>query len=259
MFDNVTHVEKSQIGLLKSRNDDSFFIVDSSCTHYDLQRFGMIFVIADGLGGHAAGHVASKMACEEVVSEYYRKDATFQENMATDVLKLRRLQQTLGVVHKKIVALASANEGLRGMGTTLSALVLTDHDALIAHVGDSRIYRLRNDRCERMTIDHTKRQSFIDIGQIQPEQESNHHYGRIVTQALGGYDDLTEIFTRVEPVQRGDVFLLCTDGLHDVLSDREILTIMTENNRPHNACDELIEAAITKGGDDDITVVVIRV
>jgi protein phosphatase len=259
MFKNVTHVEKSETGLLRPRNDDSFFIVDSSCTHYDLQRFGMIFVVADGLGGHAAGDVASKMACEEVVAGYYRDDAAFQENEAADVSRMRKLQRTIWAVHQKIIAFAGKNEALRGMGTTLSALVLTDDSALIAHAGDSRIYRLRNDRCERMTIDHTKRQSFIDIGQIQPEQEGNHHYDRIVTQALGGYDDLTDVFTRVVPVQTGDVFLLCTDGLHDVVSDREIQAILTENNRSRSACDDLIQAAITKGGQDDITAVVIRV
>jgi serine/threonine protein phosphatase PrpC len=145
------------------------------------------------------------------------------------------------------------------MGTTLSALVLTENKALIAHVGDSRIYRCRKNTSERMTVDHTKSQALIDLGQILPEDENNSCCGHILTQALGGYDDLDTVFTRVEDIEKGDVFLLCTDGLHGLLTDSEIQEILVKNSLPQTNCDALVQAAIQKGGDDNITVIVIQV
>ena len=259
MFENVSHFEKSDIGLLRHNNEDSYLVVDQYCTHYDLQKFGMLFVIADGMGGHAAGEIASKMACEEAVSAYYNGDVILENSRDESELKVRRLEKTLWSVHHKIVNFAKENDELRGMGTTLSALVLTNDKALIAHVGDSRIYRFRNHSCERMTIDHTENQLLIDTGKIQPEQESNHCYRHIITQALGGGGDLASVFTRVESVQRGDLFLLCTDGLHDLVTDNEIEKILVEHSLPQATSDELVNAAIRKGGHDNVTVMVIQI
>ena len=259
MIEKVRHYEKSDIGLLRQNNEDSFLVVDQDCGGYDLQRYGMIFVIADGMGGHAAGEIASRMACEEAVSGYYGDDVLFQDHTDAGEWNARKLEKTFWSAHKKLIDFASTKEELRGMGTTLSALALADGRALIAHVGDSRIYRCRNSSCERMTIDHTKNQALIDTGQIRPEQEENHYYGRIITQALGGYDDLTAVFTRAEDVHSGDVFLLCTDGLHDLVADHEIKEILIENNSPQAACDELVQAAIRRGGHDNVTVIVVKV
>jgi len=259
MFENVSHFEKSDIGLLRHNNEDSYLVVDQYCTHYDLQKFGMLFVIADGMGGHAAGEIASKMACEEAVSAYYNGDVILENGRDESELKVRRLEKTLWSVHHKIVNFAKENDELRGMGTTLSALVLTNDKALIAHVGDSRIYRFRNHSCERMTIDHTGNQLLIDTGKIQPEQESNHCYRHIITQALGGGGDLNSVFTRVESVRRGDLFLLCTDGLHDLVTDNEIEKILGEHSLPQATPDELVNAAIRKGGHDNVTVMVIQI
>jgi PPM family protein phosphatase len=259
MFENIRHCAKSDIGLHRRNNEDRFLIVDQDGNHYDRQRFGMIFVIADGLGGHAAGEIASEMACEEAVSAYYSDDAVLPGNADADELKIRRLERSIWSAHHKVIKAAREKEELRGMGTTLSALVLTDNKALIAHVGDSRIYRCRNKSCERMTIDHTKNQALIDTGQIRPEHEDNGHFGHILTQALGGYGDLDSVFTRVEDVQSGDRFLLCTDGLHGHVTDYEIRGILMENSFPRMTCDKLVQAAIGKGGQDNITVIVVQV
>jgi len=258
MFENVRHGEKSDIGLLRHNNEDSYLVVDQYCTHYDLDKFGLFFVIADGMGGHAAGEIASKMACEEAVSAYYNGDAIFQESGDESESKVWRLEQTLWSVHNKIVNFAREHDELRGMGTTLSALVLTNDKAFIAHVGDSRIYRFRNHSCERMTIDHTENQVLIDMGKIQSEEESNHCYRHIITQALGGNGDLVSVFTRMESVQRDDVFLLCTDGLHDLVTDHEIEKILIEHSLSQAISDELVQAAIRKGGHDNVTVIVIQ-
>lgn len=254
----MRHSEKSDIGLERHNNEDSFIIVDQPGNHYDLRRLGMIFVVADGMGGHAAGEIASRMACDEAVYDYYRNDINFQNNVDEIESKIRKLEKAIWSAHNKIINFARKNVELRGMGTTLSALVLIDNKALIAHVGDSRIYRCRKNSCERMTIDHTKNQALIDMGRIWPEHPNNHYYSHILTQALGGYDDLTEVFTRVESVQGGDVFLLCTDGLHSLVTDQEIHEILMENSLLEKTCDELVQAAIRKGGHDNITVIVIE-
>jgi serine/threonine protein phosphatase PrpC len=258
MFENIRHCAQSDIGLHRLNNEDRFLIVDQDCNHYDPQRFGMIFVVADGLGGHAAGEIASEMACEEAVSAYYRDDDIFPGNADAGELKMRRLEKSIWSAHHKIIKAAREKEELYGMGTTLSALVLADNKALIAHIGDSRIYRCRNNSCERLTIDHTKNQALIDTGQIRPDHENNDHCGHILTQALGGYGDLDAVFTRVEDVQSGDRFLLCTDGLHGHVTDDEIRGILMENSFPKTTCEKLVQAAIGKGGYDNVTVIVIQ-
>lgn len=258
MFENVSHFEQSDIGLLRHNNEDSYLVVDQYCTDYDLEKFGLFFVIADGLGGHAAGEIASKMACEEAVSVYYNGDAMARQGSDGSESNVSRLEKTLWSVHDRIINFSREHDELRGMGTTLSALALINDQALIAHVGDSRIYRFRNHSCERMTIDHTENQLLIDTGKIQSGQESNHCCRHIITQALGGGGDLASVFTRAENVQRGDLFLLCTDGLHDLVTDHEIEKIFAEHPLPKAASDELVQAAIRKGGHDNVTVMVIQ-
>jgi PPM family protein phosphatase len=259
MFENVRYAVKSDVGLHRHNNEDYFLIVGPSSNRYNLKQSGMTFVIADGLGGHAAGEIASRMACEEVVSAYYSDDVLFKDQTDTHEGKVRKLEQATRSAHNKIIRLAKEKGEWRGMGTTLSVLVLTENKALIAHVGDSRIYLCRKNASERMTIDHTKSQALIDLGQILPEDESNSRCCHILTQALGGYDDLDAVFTRMEDIQEGDVFLLCTDGLHDLVTDSEIQEILAKNSLPQTNCDALVQAAIRKGGDDNITVIVIQV
>jgi serine/threonine protein phosphatase PrpC len=259
MFENIKYCVKSDVGLHRHNNEDHSLVVDPSCNRYNLKQLGITFVIADGIGGHAAGEIASRVACEEVISAYYRDDILSQNPADTPEWKVRKLEKAIRTAHNKIIHLAAEKGELRGMGTTLSALVLTENKALIAHVGDSRIYRCRNNASERMTIDHTKSQDLIDMGQCLPEDENNLCYGHILTQALGGYDDFTAVFTRMEDVQSGDLFLLCTDGLHGLVTDHEIQAILVKNSPPQATCDELMQAAIRKGGDDNITVMVIQV
>ena len=261
MFENVRYCVKSDIGLHRCDNEDYSLVVDSSCDCYNLKQLGVAFVIADGIGGHAAGEIASRMACEEVVSAYYCEEVQSAASAPADTHegKVRKLEQATRSAHNKIVDEATKKGELRGMGTTLSALVLTENKALIAHVGDSRIYRFRSNSLARMTTDHTKSQVLIDRGQILPDDESNLCCGHILTQALGGYDDLEAVFTRVDDVQDKDLFLLCTDGLHDLVSDSEIQAILVKNLLPQSTCDELVQAAIGKGGDDNITAIVVQV
>jgi PPM family protein phosphatase len=259
MFENVSHGEKSDIGLHRHNNEDHFLIVDQFRNDCDLRRLGLLFVIADGMGGHAAGEIASRIACEETISAYYRDDTLFQSDSAADEPGIMQLEKAVWSAHRKIVEVAGRKEEWRGMGTTLSALALVDDAALIAHVGDSRIYRCRGGSFERMTVDHTKNQYLINKGQILAGDESDLFGSHILTRALGGYGDLEEVFTRVEKVRSGDRFLLCTDGLHGHLTDDEILRILINHPVPETVCDELVQAAIVKGGHDNVTVIAVQV
>ncbi|MFZ3115767.1 MAG: protein phosphatase 2C domain-containing protein [Syntrophales bacterium] len=259
MLKKLIHYEKSDAGLLRQNNEDHFIVFDQYSREYDLQQLGMIFVIADGMGGHLAGEVASRMACEEVVAAYYGKYFNIPDDAEDGEWQMDKLEKAIWAAHKKLINFAAEQKELRGMGTTLSALVLANDKALIAHVGDSRIYRYRNNFCERVTVDHTKNQAMIDTGQILPDREKNHFCSHIITQALGGYNDLDAVFTRLDDVQDGDVFLLSTDGLHDLVTDREIQEILMNNPVPQSACDALVQAAINKGGHDNITVIVVKI
>jgi protein phosphatase len=143
------------------------------------------------------------------------------------------------------------------MGTTLSALVLLKDTALIAHVGDSRIYRLRNHQLERLTQDHTMAQLSIEMGYMDEEEAASHPQSNILTDVIGqGFD---EVQTRMEKVAGGDVFLLCTDGLHHMLSESRIQEILESFSPEISACDRLVEEAVKAGGRDNITVITVHV
>jgi protein phosphatase len=256
MFENIRHAEKSDIGLCRHNNEDHFLIVDRHDFRYDHRR-GQLFVIADGLGGHAAGEVASRIACEETVSAYYGSGSPGGDGSGRDETPIGPLERSVWSAHRQIVRAAGERIDWHGMGTTLSALAMAVDKALIAHVGDSRIYRCRDGFCGLLTIDHAQTPFAMD--RALPGDDPGLCGSHILTQALGGYGDLDEVFTRVEEVRAGDRFLLCTDGLHGYVSDDEIGRIMAESSVPGEACTELVRAAIDRGGLDNVTVIVVQV
>lgn len=258
MFENMSHAERSDTGLLKHSNEDSYLVVDRHSKGYDWERLGLFFTVADGLGGHAAGDMASRMACQAAASAYYNGSGTPGRGGEGSESALSRLEKALWSVHRTLIDAAAADAALRGMGTTLSALVFLGDRLFMAHVGNCRIYRFRNRSCERLTVDHTGSQLLIDSGKIRAGEEVNHCCRHVITQALGGCGDLASVQTRMEPVLNGDRFVLCTDGLHGLVADHEIEHIMARHPSPRAASDALVEAAVTKGAYDDITVMVIE-
>ena len=256
-FRDLSHCERSDIGLVRPNNEDAFTVVDGPREGRDVAKLGRLFVIADGMGGHAAGEVASRIACEETASAYYGQARGGGASPASEPA-LQRLERSVWAAHHAIIRAASHRAEWRGMGTTLSALALVDGQALIAHVGDSRIYRCRGGSCQRLTIDHTKNQSLIDEGLISQGEESLLYGSHILTQALGGYGDLDEVFTRAEEVRPGDRFLLSTDGLHGTLAEGEIRAAMAGEPTAAGACEALVGRALARGGEDNVTVMVIQ-
>jgi protein phosphatase len=253
---NAQVCAETDIGLKREQNEDNYLIINRKTKDVDIQNYGMMFAVADGMGGHAGGEIASKMACRGI-ADYYSPKTDRLKGSDYFKARLRQLRSSIYDVHNKIIEYGRINREYEDMGTTLSVLVLTKNKALIAHVGDSRIYRLRQGLLQQLTEDHTMAQLFIRMGYLEPEKVANHPIRHVMSQAVGqGIDD---IFSRIENVERDDTYLLCSDGLFGMVSDNEIRDILLHNPVVKDQCRRLVARALEKGGRDNVTVMVIQV
>jgi len=258
--DHITAYGKTDIGLRRSNNEDCFLIADDTVKHADTGRYGRMFVVADGMGGHAAGEVASKMACDGMREHYFRSDDISKVGTALyNRVTLKRVESAIHHANQAIYRHAQTNRECRGMGTTLSALVLRERKALIGHVGDSRIYRERGGSVEQLTVDQTEVQTLVEKGYVAVDQAADHPFRHILTQAVGVSETLEDVYTRISEVEPGDRFVLTSDGLHDYVPHGDIQRTLCEYREPESACNRLVELALESGGKDNITVVVVRV
>lgn len=253
---NAQVCAETDIGLKREQNEDCYLIINRKTKDVDIQNNGMMFAVADGMGGHAGGEIASKMACQGM-ADYYSEKTDRPEGSGYFKAKLGHLKSSIYDVHNKIIEYGRINREFEDMGTTLSVLVLTKNKALIAHVGDSRIYRLRQDFLEQLTEDHSMAQLFIQMGYLTPEKVANHPIRHVMSQAVG--QGVKSIFNKIEKVERGDTFLLCSDGLYDMVPDKEIRDILLNNPALNDKCGRLVARALKKGGKDNVTVIVIQV
>jgi len=249
---------KTDIGLFRKNNEDSYLIVDPGNEAYDVSHSGLLFAVADGMGGHAAGEVASKMACEGLL-EYYESSIDQETGSSDLVFRLEQLRRVIDKTNEEIYQYAQTYPEFSGMGTTLSVLVLFPEFGIIGHVGDSRIYRFRNRSLKQLTVDHTEVQAMIDTGHLTPEEAVVHPFRHALLQALGTMADLETIDTGIESVQPGDLYLLSTDGLHDSISDEDIKQTLGETGDIHMACERLTDLALKKRGRDNITLIIILI
>jgi serine/threonine protein phosphatase PrpC len=253
---NAQVCAETDIGLKREQNEDCYLIINRKTEDVDIQSDGMMFAVADGMGGHAGGEIASKMACQGM-ADYYSEKTDRPESSGYFKAKLGHLRSSINIVHNKIIEYGRINREFQDMGTTLSVLVLTKGKALLAHVGDSRIYRLRQGRLQQLTEDHSMAQLFIRMGYLTPEKVANHPIRHVLSQAVGqGIDD---IFSRIENVERNDIFLMCSDGLFGMVSDNEIRDILLHNPVVKDQCRRLVARALENGGRDNVTVMVINV
>ncbi|CAN2041925.1 PPM family protein phosphatase [Candidatus Magnetomoraceae bacterium gMMP-15] len=243
---------KTDKGLIRSGNEDSLVVIgpDRNPDAFDLKKRGMLFAVADGMGGHAAGEVASKMVCDGI-RDYYLGRIT------SDKDRLDYLENLFLTINKAVLEKAMSAVELTGMGTTLSVLILRPSSGWIVHVGDSRIYRLRNDSFKLLTRDHTEVQSLIDRGIITSEEAVDHPMRNILNQAIG-VDKKIKLFKRLCSIKKNDVFLLCSDGLYDMVVETKIHNIILKNmSSPQQACDDLVQAALDAGGRDNVSVIIV--
>jgi serine/threonine protein phosphatase PrpC len=247
---------KTEKGPARRMNEDSYLVIDNKAEdNDDTSSRGTLFAVADGMGGQRGGGMASKMACE-ALSHLFRQELSRQEFLNSN-RGLKLLEKIIHSIHNKIQRYGEENKEYAHMGTTLSVLVVLNNQALIAHVGDSRIYRLRHAVLEQLTEDHTMAQLSVEMGYLKLQDASRHPLRHMLTQALG--EEVDEIQKRKEEVEAGDIFLLCTDGLYGYLSNDEIRKILRSEVVDHGTCARLVEAALSQDGQDDVTVIVVQV
>ena len=237
----VAHV--SHVGLVRSHNEDSIAVHQP-----ESGRGGALVVVADGLGGHAAGEVASQLAVEEVLSAY-------DESNGGDVSEI--LAEGIRRAHRAILDRAGEDPKLQGMGTTCTAAAMTGGKLHVAHVGDSRAYRMRRG-LEQLTRDHTVAQELADEMVIPRAGVDTHPASHVLTRALGMNDALEVDVSPPEDLQTGDRFLLCSDGLSGQVSESDLFRTLASCD-PEEACDRLVKLACNSGGPDNISAAVLHI
>lgn len=210
---------------------------------------GSVLVVADGMGGHAAGEVASGIAVE-TMRELVARDELTPDDVTGQILR----------ANQRILDSVRAHPQQRGMGTTVTGLVLVTHEGraqwAVVNVGDSRVYRLVGEGLTRVTVDHSEVQELIDAGVITPAQAEVHPARNIVTRSLGAPLRHRPDIWLVPPTP-GERFLACSDGLTNELTDEQLREILQAHPDPRAAADELVRAAVAAGGKDNVSVVVV--
>ncbi len=238
----------SDIGLRRSNNQDSLAIMLASSQEKWLQR-GHLFIVADGMGAHAAGELASKLATDIVPLTYVK---------LLDCPPHEALMAAVRDANGQINSRGTANDDFRGMGTTVSALVLSPLGAVVAHVGDSRVYRLRGTRLEQLTFDHSLVWELRAARRGVSDSTDFFIPKNIITRSLGPNPQVQIDLEGPLPIQTGDTYLLCSDGLSGQVTDDEIGKVLLAVS-PNEAVQALVDLANLRGGPDNITVIVVRV
>jgi protein phosphatase len=219
--------------------------------------YGML--VADGMGGHAAGEVASRTAVTTLVDLVLRTpDIITRLDEHYTEKALRRFEQRFQDIREVLRAQARNDTRLAGMGTTMTLVCSAGADLLVAHVGDSRAYLLRNGRLQRLTCDQTMAQYLADTGMIAREDIERHPMRHMLTNVLGTQDGPTDVDLTAQRLLDGDQVLLCTDGLFDEVSEASITELLGQQGSPSETCQRLIAAALEGGGRDNVTVVLGR-
>ena len=229
---------RSAIGLVRQGNEDSGFVSPQ------------LIAVADGMGGHAAGEVASRIAVQVLQSlQPTLISSEIDEDSVEDLL-----MHSLHSIDAEISLVTEEEIEKRGMGTTLTALLIRDSYIALLHVGDSRCYRLRGNTLEQLSNDHTVIQELLDQGAISVAEAAEHPQRSMLTQALRGDGDVTPVL-QMHEVKKGDRYLLCSDGLSGVLTDKEIKIGLKKSDKD-DAIKFLIDATYVNGAPDNVTVLI---
>ena len=242
----------SNVGMKRFQNEDSYLINDDMG----------LYMVADGMGGHLGGEFASKLAVatvEEIIKKFrLDPDATQIHGVNTNESSPGdQLRHAISEAGRRIHHQALYDENLRGMGTTAVAAMCQKGKIFIANVGDSRAYLVRDHSIKQLTEDHSLVSEQVKAGMIRPEEAKSHKLKNIITRSVGYQEDVDSDILVVEP-KTGDRVLMCSDGLSNLVDDEEILKAL-EDHDLKEACEQLVNKANTRGGDDNITVVILQV
>ncbi len=248
----LTCAARTDPGRRRQNNEDSF------CIREDLG----LYLVADGMGGHVAGEIASGLVVEEV-ERFIASTASAAAGGAAahgpgGTSSADRLSSALLEANRKLAERVAADGSLQGMATTAVALLADGAAVSLAHVGDSRAYRYRPERLARLTQDHSWVEEQIRAGLLTPDAARSHPWRHVVTRAIAGMTDI-EVEVVDLALEGGDRLLLCSDGLSSVVADEGIAAVLREDRPPAEACAELVSRANAAGGPDNVTVVLVDV
>lgn len=251
----ITAAALSDTGLTRGGNED-YFSIDNSTN---------LYIVADGMGGHLAGEVASRVAVETIkknVNHWVTNDSPEDELFDFPDRSLSKranyILSSIKLANRLIHEMAKEFAEYKGMGTTVGVLGILPSIAIAANVGDSRIYLIRGDTIEVLSKDHSMVTEQIELGLISKEEAEHSPLRHVLTRNLGSLDIVEVDVFEIEPMNN-DRFLLCTDGLTDLVSDEEILTVVKNGDDPKPLCQQLVSEANKRGGHDNITVSLIFV
>jgi PPM family protein phosphatase len=259
-------------GLVRSDNEDQFLIADltkrmsicqgslSEPTQLTGDEAGRLFIVADGMGGHRGGRVASALALrtvEHFLLNILQWPFRLPGSEGAQLL-LEDFQEALTHAHKVIREQAAREPEVAGMGTTMTLALALHSDLFLAHVGDSRCYILRDTALSQVTKDHTLAAEMVRHGLLPGEGAAPHRLRHVLTNVLGGADRGVQVEVQRLPLGAGDTLLLCSDGLTELLSNNQIAAFLTDCSSARQACEQLVSAANHAGGTDNVSVIVAR-
>lgn len=244
----VRSAGSTHVGRVRSSNEDHYGTFD------DLA----LYVVADGMGGHAAGEVASLMAVQTVRDAFSEATADRTQPSGREHDPSRRLVWAIEQANLRIYTAGAENQSLAGMGTTVAAVWVDHEAAYVAHVGDSRVYRLRGNTLDQVTADHSLVNDYLSRGIMTPDEAAAHPMKHVLIRALGTAPAVAVDVRRIE-LAPGDLFLLCSDGLSNVVPVGELASVLSKSDRADlgAGCQALIDAANRHGGLDNITAVLV--
>ena len=243
MTEPIKFAAQSHTGLVRENNEDTYELV------YPGPGYPLALVLADGMGGHSKGEIASDIATEFVAS-FLRE---YLLNPRTSAELTRQLQELVKKANVKVYLSSLDDKENQGMGTTLTAAILLPDRLITAHVGDCRAYILQEGRLHQLTVDHTLVQEMVDAGSITAAETRTHPRRNVLTRALGFPDFVNPDITET-PVTAGDRILLCSDGLHGFVPDDLIFQLAQAGETPSEVVQSLVQAALAAGGEDNITI-----
>ena len=252
---------KTDVGLIREHNEDNFLVADVTAAmrtndikeplKVQLGDKGALFLVCDGMGGAAAGEVASRMAVDSIFDALATAEPQDRDGFA------RSVRRAIEIANERIYVQSRDNQSERGMGTTCTVAALVDSTLVVGQIGDSRCYILRDGKLAQVTKDQSLAWQLIEAGAMTPEEAKAFEHANIILQALGVQERVEVVLSQVD-LRRGDVALLCSDGLHGPLGDDELLSVLVMEPDLKKAADALIQKALDRDGPDNITVVLAR-
>lgn len=244
---------QTHVGMKRNHNEDNLLLLPEE----------RLVVVADGMGGHSSGEIASKIAVDEM-AEFFKM--TSQDQDITWPYKMdkaknydeNRLATGIKLANMRIFERASAEQKYKGMGTTIvSVFFAKDSEVVVGHVGDSRVYHFREGVLKQVTEDHSLLNDYLKAKKLTPEEIEAFPHKNVIVRALGMKDNVVVDVNKVEP-REGDIFLLCSDGLSGMVTDAHIAAVLTGQPDLDKACGMLIDAANANGGNDNVTCILVK-